>query len=103
MGKVAIVTDSTADLPREMYEEHGIVVVPLLVHFGDEIYRDGVDLSSEEFYDKLVSSKILPRTSQPSPHDFHHERPLPPSKGSAVILLTTAWGLSSSLTPYLPT
>jgi len=70
MGKVAIVTDSTADLPREMYEEHGIVVVPLLVHFGDEIYRDGVDLSSEEFYDKLVSSKILPRTSQPSPHDF---------------------------------
>ncbi|MEW6228662.1 MAG: DegV family protein [Bacillota bacterium] len=70
MQKVAIVTDSTADLPRGTYEEHGIVVVPLLVHFGDEIYRDGVDLSSDEFYDKLVSSKILPRTSQPSPHDF---------------------------------
>lgn len=70
MKKVTIVTDSTADLPRRTYEEYGIVVVPLLVHFGDEIYRDSVDLSSEEFYDKLVSSKILPRTSQPSPHDF---------------------------------
>ncbi len=70
MGRVAIVTDSTADLPREMYDEQGISVVPLLVHFGDEVYRDAVDLSSEEFYEKLVSSKVLPRTSQPSPRDF---------------------------------
>lgn len=71
MASVAIVTDSTADLSRETYERNGIVVVPLLVHFGDEAYRDGIDLSSEEFYRKLASSKILPKTSQPSPHDFH--------------------------------
>ncbi len=70
MGTVAIVTDSTADLPPQMYGEYGITMVPLRVHFGDESYRDGVDLSSEEFYRKLASSKVLPKTSQPSPHDF---------------------------------
>ncbi len=71
MARVAVVTDSTADLPREMYESNGIVVVPLLVHFGEEAFRDGIDLTSDEFYRKLKTSKVLPRTSQPSPHDFH--------------------------------
>ncbi|MGE5585373.1 MAG: DegV family protein [Bacillota bacterium] len=70
MGRIAVVTDSTADLPSHMYGEHEITVVPLLVHFGDEVYRDGVDLTSEEFYAKLRASRVLPRTSQPSPHDF---------------------------------
>lgn len=70
MAKIAIVTDSTADLPPHLYSEYGVTVVPLLVHFGDEVYRDGVDLSSEGFYAKLTSSNVLPRTSQPSPHDF---------------------------------
>ncbi|HHY32794.1 MAG TPA: DegV family protein [Firmicutes bacterium] len=70
MANISIVTDSTADLPPHLYSDYGITVVPLLVHFGDEVYRDGVDLSSEEFYAKLTSSSVLPRTSQPSPRDF---------------------------------
>ncbi|MCR4401918.1 MAG: DegV family protein [Firmicutes bacterium] len=70
MAKIAVVTDSTADLPPHLYRELGITVVPLFVHFGDEVYRDGVDLSSEEFYAKLASTSVLPRTSQPSPRDF---------------------------------
>jgi len=64
---VKIVTDSVADLPPQVAEELGITVVPLNVHFGTEIYLDGIDLTSDQFYDKLTHSKILPVTSTPTP------------------------------------
>lgn len=67
---VRIVTDSTADLPKEVARDLGIIVVPLTVFFGDDAYLDGVDLDNASFYQKLVSSKDLPRTSQPSPAAF---------------------------------
>jgi DegV family protein with EDD domain len=67
---VRIVTDSTADIPREQADALGITVVPLTVFFGDEAYRDGIDLDSAGFYRKLAASKELPRTSQPSPASF---------------------------------
>ena len=63
---VRVVTDSTSDLPPELCRELGVTVVPLTVNFGDKEYRDGVDLSAEEFYQTLISSPSLPRTSQPS-------------------------------------
>jgi DegV family protein with EDD domain len=63
---VRVVTDSTADLPSEVVQELGITVIPLPVLFGDEVYRDGVDLSSEEFFERLTTSPVLPTTSQPS-------------------------------------
>lgn len=66
MGMVRIVTDSTADLPPGMAAELGITVVPLQVAFGSEVYRDGVDLTPDEFYAKLTQSPVLPKTSQPS-------------------------------------
>ncbi len=67
---VRIVTDSTADIPQDQAESLGITIVPLIVFFGDEAYRDGVDLDSASFYSKLQASKELPRTSQPSPAAF---------------------------------
>lgn len=67
---VQIVTDSTADLPPETVQELGITVVPLLVIFGQESYRDGIDLTSEEFFRRLPHAHELPRTSQPSVGDF---------------------------------
>ncbi|MEO6887904.1 MAG: DegV family protein [Ktedonobacteraceae bacterium] len=67
---VRIVTDSTADIPRELAEARGITVVPLTVFFGNEAYLDGVELESDEFYRKLQASKENPRTSQPSPASF---------------------------------
>lgn len=70
MGKVVIVTDSTADLPRSAYEELGVRFVPLNVHFGEETFFDAVTMSSDEFFDKLISSSHHPRTSQPAPGDF---------------------------------
>lgn len=67
---VRIVTDSTADIPRDQAGAAGITVVPLTVFFGDEAYLDGVDLDNAGFYQKLSTSKTLPRTSQPSPAAF---------------------------------
>jgi len=67
---VRVVTDSTADLPPEVVEELQITVVPLLVVFGDRVYRDGVDLTTEEFFRQLPSCQALPTTSQPSAGAF---------------------------------
>jgi DegV family protein with EDD domain len=68
--KIKIVTDSTADLPRELAEDLGITVVPLYVRFGNETYRDRVDISEDEFYQRLLNDPIHPSTSQPTPQDF---------------------------------
>jgi DegV family protein with EDD domain len=67
---VAIVTDSVADLPPHVAEEFGITVVPLVVRFGADVYRDGLDLNPDQFYGKLKTGKILPATSVPSPATF---------------------------------
>ena len=67
---VSVVTDSTSDLSPSLASENGITVAPLNVHFGDEAYRDGVDMSADEFYERLTSSPVLPKTSQPSVGDF---------------------------------
>jgi len=67
---VQVVTDSAADLPSEVVKELGIIVVPLNVRFGTQVYRDGIDLTAEQFYDKLIHSQTLPVTSVPSPATF---------------------------------
>ena len=64
---IGIVTDSTSDLTPEIASELGITVIPLNVHFGTETFRDAIDLTTEDFYQKLKQSKILPTTSAPSP------------------------------------
>ena len=67
---VKIVTDSCSDIPPQLAQELGIGVVPLYVQFGDETYRDNVDLSTEEFYRRLETSKILPTTATVTPVSF---------------------------------
>jgi len=67
---ICIVTDSTADIPREQAQALGITVVPLTVFFGDEAYLDGVELDNAAFYKKLQASRVSPGTSQPSPASF---------------------------------
>jgi DegV family protein with EDD domain len=67
---VAIVTDSVADLSPQLVKELGVSVVPLSVRFGEEVYRDGIDLTPDQFYEKLKTSRVFPNTSVPSPGDF---------------------------------
>ena len=70
MSKIVIVTDSTADIPSEIADRLGIVVVPLTVHFEDKSYLDRIDISNQEFYEYLKTCKTLPTTSQISPGVF---------------------------------
>jgi DegV family protein with EDD domain len=67
MAKVAVVTDSTTDLPRELVEAIGLRVVPLSMLFGDRSFTTGMDLQAGEFYDRLAAAPQLPTTSQPAP------------------------------------
>ena len=67
---VKIVTDSCSDIPQDEAKKLGIAVVPAYLRFGLEVYRDGVDIDSDEFYRKLVTSPVHPSTSAPSPGDF---------------------------------
>jgi DegV family protein with EDD domain len=65
-----IVVDSTCDLPEDRMKELGIEMVPLQVRFGDQTFRDKIDLDGEAFFDLLEKATELPTTSQPSPGDF---------------------------------
>jgi DegV family protein with EDD domain len=67
---IRIVTDSTADLPTQLAEELGISVVPVYVRFGEEVYRDRVDISEDKFYQRLEKTTVHPSTVQPGPQDF---------------------------------
>ncbi|KKC46868.1 MULTISPECIES: DegV family protein [Paenibacillus] len=85
--KVRIVTDSTADIPREVRERLNIEMVPLQVLFGTESYLDSVTLQADEFYEKLEKFSGLPTTSQPSPSEFMavYERILDESPDAPII------------------
>jgi DegV family protein with EDD domain len=66
MSKIAIVTDSTAYLPIEIIEKYDITVIPLMVNFGQQSYREGQDIQPGEFYEMLTREKVFPTTSQPA-------------------------------------
>jgi DegV family protein with EDD domain len=68
--RVAVVTDSAADLPDPVLEALDLHVVPVRVHFGTQSYLDKVGMSSEEFFRRLAGSPVHPKTSQPPPGDF---------------------------------
>ena len=70
MSKIAIVTDSSAYLPKDFVERHNIRVVPLSIHWDDKTYMDGIDITPVEFYERLGKSSTIPSTSQPSAGDF---------------------------------
>ena len=70
MAKIAVVTDSTSDIPESMVREAGIAIVPLSVNFGNQSLRDRVDITHQQFMDRLAGSPVLPTTSQPPPGLF---------------------------------
>lgn len=94
---IRFVIDSAADIPPAEAEQLGMLHVPLTVRFEDGAeYRDGVDLTTREFYDKLACCKVLPVTSQVPPSEFENAiRPLVES-GDSVIIFTLSSGLSGT-------
>jgi DegV family protein with EDD domain len=94
---VRIVTDSSADLSADEVDRLGIEVVPLSIRFGDEEFTDGVDLSVEQFYEKLASSADLPETAAPAPGAFEAAfRRQAEAGADAVVCINLSSGLSAT-------
>ena len=71
MSKIAIITDSTSDIPEDMVKELDLKIIPLTVNFGEESFLDnGKDINKKDFYNKVRSSEKLPTTTQPTPKNF---------------------------------
>ncbi|HSQ26275.1 MAG TPA: DegV family protein [Anaerolineales bacterium] len=69
--KIAVVTDSTAYIPKELLDQYQIRIVPQILIWGDETFQDGVDIQPSEFYARLKTAKIMPSTSQATPATFY--------------------------------
>ena len=67
---IKVVTDSVSDIPADIVEELGITVVPAYVRFGNDVYKDGVELTADQFFDRLLNGPVFPATSQPAIGDF---------------------------------
>ena len=93
---VRIVTDSTCDISRETVDQLGITVVPAYVLFGEESFRQGIDINPTQFYARLQSSPQLPSTSQPTPGDFTERLEPLVSAGDQVVCITVARQLSGT-------
>lgn len=98
MAHAVIVTDSTSDIPEELVSKYDIHVVPLRLMFGEETFQDGVDISAEVFYKRLVQSEQLPTTSQASPADYMqvYENIMTLHPGSPIISIHISSGLSGT-------
>lgn len=94
---VKVVTDSTCDLPRDLAEQLDISVIPCNIHFGDDVYKDGIDIGPDEFYSRLVSSSTLPTTAQPSVNDFLQVYKDLSSQGHDVVSVHLSAKLSGTL------
>ena len=88
MRKVAIVTDTTACVPREQAARYDIEVVPVQLIIGGKTYRDGIDISPAEFYALLRQAKKIPTTSSSSPEPYLEAYRRASQKASSVLCLT---------------
>lgn len=98
MAKPVIVTDSTADVPKKLVEEYGIYVIPMVVSFGETSYREGIDITVEEYYERLEHSKEMPTTSQTSPSQYMEvfRELLEKNPGSPIISINLSSGMSGT-------
>lgn len=90
-----IVTDSSCDLPKDILEENNIKVVPLTISIDGQDYKEGVNISAEEFHEKMLACKELPKTSQPSPINFAKAFEEFPEEDS-ILCMTISSGLSGT-------
>jgi DegV family protein with EDD domain len=93
---VKIVTDSLGDIPSELARELDITIIPLNVLFGEAIYRDGIDLTTEQFYEKLVETKVSPTTQIPSLGVFVQAYEELAEKTDSILVIANSQKMSAS-------
>lgn len=92
---VKIIVDSTADLSKSI--ESKVISVPITICFGNTEYVDGVDITSKEFYEKLIENDVLPTTSQPSPDKFEQVYKEIKENGDTAVVITISSKLSGTV------
>jgi len=92
---VRIITDSSAGLPAPLVKELDITVIPVPVCFGEESYLDGVEITTEQFYQRLVENKTHPTTSVPAPAVFAHTYDRVAEKTDEILVITISHKLSA--------
>lgn len=95
---IGIVTDSTCDIPQNLLDRHGIEVVPQVLMWGNQPYRDRVDMQPNEFYQRLTTDSTRPHTSQPGEQDFTKAYEAAAGRGAtAIIALVLSSALSGTI------
>jgi DegV family protein with EDD domain len=90
MANIQLITDSMTDLPKNLIDQYAIEVIPLTIIFGDEEYADGEDMTCREFYEKLETSAVLPKTSQVTPDLFQKAFEAALQNGKEVICINAS-------------
>ncbi|MBG0770081.1 MAG: DegV family protein [Anaerolineaceae bacterium] len=94
---IAVITDSTCDIPDDLIEKYGIIVVPQYIIWGDQQYRDRVDMQPVEFYERLITDKERPTTAQASVGDFQAAIEAAMEKGATeAVILTVSSAMSGT-------
>ncbi|GAE92287.1 DegV family protein [Gracilibacillus boraciitolerans JCM 21714] len=93
---VQFITDSSADLPKDLLEKYNIYIVPLSVQIEETQYLEGISITPPEFYQKMFSTDELPKTSQPSPSDFADLFTKLAEKEEEILCFTISSGLSGT-------
>ena len=94
---IKIVTDTTSGITPEVAQQYGMTIIPLYIHFGTEVFREGIDIQLPEFFSRLKSAPQLPTTSQPSAGDFVQVYQPLVADGSEVISIHLAAKLSGTV------
>ena len=97
MSNIAVVTDSTTYMPPELVKKHNISVAPQVLIWGDQTYKDGVDIESREFFTRLKTAKVMPSTSQVAVVSFQEIFQDAVDKGKEVLALLVSSKLSGTV------
>ncbi|MEK3882605.1 DegV family protein [Paenibacillus sp. PL2-23] len=96
MANIRVFADSVSDLPQEWVRRYGITIVPLYIIFGEQSFRDGIDITTDDIYRRVDESGVLPRTAAPSPNDFVEAFRAATEGGDQVLYISMSARVSST-------
>ncbi|MBD7910341.1 MULTISPECIES: DegV family protein [Clostridium] len=96
MDKIKIITDSSADLPKEVFDKLDIDVLPLLINFGEDSYKDGIEINTNELFARIDRGDVFPNTSQVTPNRFEETYRKYLDEGYKIISIHLSSGMSGT-------
>lgn len=97
-ARFALITDTTSDLSEALAQEHRIYLIPQVIVWGREIFKDGVNITSSQFYERLKTASEMPTTSRPAPVDVAelYQKAMDETKADGVVVLTVSQDVSGT-------